>query len=296
MRKISRRSFLKASAVVAGAAALAACGGSDSSSTAASTATSSAASGSSESGATNLVWTIWDKESTAYWQVMADGYMASHSNVTIEMLDLGSTDYMTVLATQLAGAADIDVLSIKDIPGYANLINLDYLTPMNDVLTRDTADFSGTIEQLTTDDGNFYAVPFRNDFWVLFYNKDLFDAAGVPYPANDLTMEEYDALARQMTSGEGDAKVYGTHYHTWRSCVSLFSILDGENTIVDGNYLHEAHLRPGAGPAERRHLHGLRLSEDLFAALLGRFREPAVRHAADGQLVHRHPADLHGRG
>ena len=39
-----------------------------------------------------------------------------------------------------------------------------------------------------------------------------------------------------MTSGEGDAKVYGTHYHTWRSCVSLFSILDGKNTIVDGSY------------------------------------------------------------
>ena len=236
MRKISRRSFLKAAAVVAGTTALAACGGS-SSSTAASTAGSTAASGAaSESGATNLVWTVWDMESTAYWKAMADGYMASHSDVTIEMLDLGSTDYMTVLATQLAGSADIDILSIKDIPGYANLINLDYLAPMNDVLTRDTADFNGTIEQLTTDDGNFYAVPFRNDFWVLFYNKDLFDAAGVPYPANDLPMEEYDALARQMTSGEGDGKVYGTHYHTWRSCVSLFSILDGENTIVDGNY------------------------------------------------------------
>ena len=65
MRKISRRSFLKASAVVAGAAALAACGGSDSSSTAASTATSSAASGSASEGATNQVWTKRDKKSTA---------------------------------------------------------------------------------------------------------------------------------------------------------------------------------------------------------------------------------------
>ena len=49
-------------------------------------------------------------------------------------------------------------------------------------------------------------------------------------------MEEYDALARQMTSGEGDQKVYGCHYHTWRSAVSLFSILDGEHTIIDGSY------------------------------------------------------------
>ena len=54
----------------------------------------------------------------------------------------------------------------RDIPGYANLINLDYLKPLNEVLTRDTGDFNGTIEQLTTDDGNFYAVPFRSDFWV----------------------------------------------------------------------------------------------------------------------------------
>ena len=75
---------------------------------------------------------------------------------------------------------------------------------------------NGTIEQLTTDDGNFYAVPFRSDFWVLYYNKDLFDAAGVEYPSNDLTMEDYDALARKMTSGSGDTKVYGCHYHTWR--------------------------------------------------------------------------------
>ena len=234
MKKISRRSFLQAAAVVAGATALTACGGSSSTTAASSGAAASAAE--SGDGATTLVWTVWDLESTAYWKAMADGYMAGHPDVTIEMLDLGSTDYMTVLATQLAGGADIDVLSIKDIPGYANLINLDYLTPMNDLLTRSTSDFNGTIEQLTTDDGNFYAVPFRSDFWVLFYNKDLFDAAGVPYPANDLTMEDYDALARQMTSGEGDSKVYGCHYHTWRSCVSLFSILDGENTIVDGSY------------------------------------------------------------
>lgn len=34
------------------------------------------------------------------------------------------TFYMTQLATQLAGAnGELDIVSIKDIPGYANLIN-----------------------------------------------------------------------------------------------------------------------------------------------------------------------------
>lgn len=184
-----------------------------------------------------LTWALWDKESTAYWQAMADGYMAAHPNVTIEMVDLGSTDYMTQLATQLAGGnGELDVLSIKDIPGYSNLINLEVLEPMNDKLARDTADFNGIIEQLTAEDGNFYAVPFRSDFWVIFYNKDLFDKAGVAYPTNDMTLDEYDALARQMTSGMGVDKVYGAHYHTWRSAVSLFGILDGKQSIVDGTY------------------------------------------------------------
>lgn len=144
---------------------------------------------------------------------------------------------MTQLATQLAGGnSELDVVSIKDIPGYSNLINLGMLEPMNDKLTTDKAAFNGVLDQLATEDGSFYAVPFRSDMWVLYYNKDIFDAAGVAYPANDLTMAEYDALARQLTSGVGADKVYGTHYHTWRSAASLFGILDGKQTIVDGTY------------------------------------------------------------
>ena len=75
-----------------------------------------------------LNWAIWDKDSTAYWTALADEYMRTHENVKIEMTDLGSTDYMTQLATQLSGGnGELDVLSIKDIPGYANLINLEML-------------------------------------------------------------------------------------------------------------------------------------------------------------------------
>lgn len=184
-----------------------------------------------------LTWALWDLESTAYWKALADGYMATHDNVELEIIDLGSSDYMTQLATQLAGGnSELDVVSIKDIPGYSNLINLGMLEPMNANLTEDPASFNGVLEQLTAEDGSFYAVPFRSDMWVLYYNKDLFDAAGVPYPSNDMTLAEYDELARKMTSGTGAEKVYGTHYHTWRSASTLFGILDGEHAIVDGTY------------------------------------------------------------
>ena len=194
MKKISRRSFLTAAAACGAAAALSACGGSSASSTAASSTAGSTAA-SAAAGPVTLQWSVWDKESTPYWQAMADGYMASHKDVTIEMVDLGSSDYMTVLATQLAGSADLDVVTVKDIPGYANPINLDYLKPLNEVLTRDTGDFNGTIEQLTTDDALSTPCAFRSDLRCCT-TTDLFDAAVVEVSLNDLTMEDYDALAQ----------------------------------------------------------------------------------------------------
>ena len=129
-----------------------------------------------------LKWAIWDQETTAYWQDIKDAYEASHEGVTIEMVDLGSTDYMTVLATELSGeGSDFDVVTIKDVPGYATLVQKNAILPLDDYISADAVDLSkyaGATDQVTVY-GSLYELPFRNDFWVLFYNKDLFDAAGV---------------------------------------------------------------------------------------------------------------------
>jgi multiple sugar transport system substrate-binding protein len=196
------------------------------------------AGGGTESGPTTIKWAIWDYDLTVYYKPLIDAYQAKNPQVKIETVDLGSADYMTVLGTQLSGGADLDVLCVKDIPGYANLVRQNRLEPLNSYIKTkgiDTALYGGTTEQIAVN-GEVYALPFRSDFWLIFYNKDLFDAAGVPYPSNDITLDEYDALARKVTRGSGASKTYGAHYHTWRSAVQLFGILDGKNTIVDGTY------------------------------------------------------------
>lgn len=192
----------------------------------------------SSSGPVTIKWAIWDYSLTIYYDALIKAYEAKNPNVKIEVIDLGSADYSTVLGTQLSGGADLDVVCIKDIPGYANLVRQNRLEPLNAYIKSanvDTALYGGITEQLAVN-GEVYGLPFRNDFWVIFYNKDLFDAAGVPYPSNDMTFDQYDALARRLTRGSGANKIYGAHYHTWRSTVSLFAILDGKNSIVDGKY------------------------------------------------------------
>lgn len=189
---------------------------------------------------TTLTWALWDLEATTYYQPLIDAYEAANPNIKIETLDLGSTDFMTVLATQLTGGdSTIDIATIKDIPGYATLVDKNQLEPLDDFITQegiDMAAYNGITDQIKVKD-QLYALPFRSDFWVVYYNKGLFDAAGVDYPTNDMTFEQFDELARKVSNDKaGTEKVYGAHYHTWRSAVQLFGILDGKNTIVDGTY------------------------------------------------------------
>ena len=233
MRKLQKLAALGLAGSMA--LSLAACGGSAaSSSEAAADSTPVSGEATAESTASGdeavtLNWALWDKDSTAYWQALADGYMESHPNVTIEMTDLGSTDYMTQLATQLAGGnGELDVLSIKDIPGYSSLINLGLLEPLSGKLTTDESKFNGVLDQLTAEDGNYYAVPFRSDFWVVYYNKDIFDQAGIEYPTNDMTMEDFDAKIREVYEKTG---VYGNIYHTWRSTTTLIGRMDDEGPV-----------------------------------------------------------------
>lgn len=190
-------------------------------------------------GATTLKWALWDINLTSYYEPLIQAYEAAHPDVKIEMVDLGSSDYQTVLATQLTGSGSgFDVVTVKDVPGYTTLVNKGVLEPLDDYIAKDGVDlgaFKGLTDQIKVSD-KLYELPFRSDFWVLYYNKDVFDNAGVEYPTNDMTFEQYDELARKLTNTEPGSEVFGAHYHTWRSAVQLFGILDGKNTIVDGTY------------------------------------------------------------
>jgi len=57
--------------------------------------------------------------------------------------------------------------------------------------------------------GQTWGLPGQAIPYVIKYNKDLFDAAGVGYPAPDWTTDEFLELAIALTRGEGEDKQYG---------------------------------------------------------------------------------------
>ena len=73
---------------------------------------------------TVLKWSIWDAKTATYWEAVASAYVEKNPDVRIEMTDLGSADYQTVLSTALSGSgSDFDVVTVKDVPGYATLVS-----------------------------------------------------------------------------------------------------------------------------------------------------------------------------
>ena len=138
----------------------------------------------------------------------------------------------------LAGGEDIDVFYAKDPTMYGGLVLRKQIMPLDELIARDGVDlagYGGNLENVKIDD-TIYGLPYRGDFWILFYNKDLFDSFGVPYPTNDMTWEEFEETAKLLTSGEGASKTYGTYIHTWASTYFMYGLQKHMGDLVEGPY------------------------------------------------------------
>ncbi|MBQ6060621.1 MAG: sugar ABC transporter substrate-binding protein [Clostridia bacterium] len=174
----------------------------------------------------------WDATTTPYLAAQKEAFEAANPGVKIEYVDVASQDYAVKTTTMLEGGDKSDVYMIKEIDNLINWQAQGFAAPL-DTADYDMSGFVGTEANYAVD-GVQYAIPFRSDFWVLFYNKDLFDAAGVEYPTNDMTWDQYAELAKKMTNAE--KQIYGTHYHTWLSAVANWAVCDGVNTLADKEY------------------------------------------------------------
>lgn len=181
-----------------------------------------------------LTVVTWDATTTPYLLAQEAAFEAKYPDIDLQYIDVASQDYAIKVGTMLSGGDTSDVVMIKEARDIINWQAAGYAAPLSDYIAADAFDVSGYVgtEVNYAVDGVQYALPFRSDFWVLFYNKDLFDAAGIAYPTNDMTWDAYAELAKSMTK-DG---VYGTHYHTWLSAVANWAVCDGVNTLADREY------------------------------------------------------------
>lgn len=164
-------------------------------------------------------------------------FEASHPNIKVNIVDIPSSDYTSKLSIMLNGGNDIDLVLIKDADTTPALAEKGQLEDLDPYIERDSVDVTQYLgHDYFNYGGTQYALTNTSSFYVLYYNKDIFDAAGVEYPSNDMTWKEFEELAAKVTSGEGSEKKYGAFLHSWQACVENWAVQDGKNTIMGPDY------------------------------------------------------------
>ncbi len=134
-----------------------------------------------------------------------DAFEADNPNITVEVTTLPYGDYGTALQTDLAAGTVSDVFDVE-FANYASYQANGVLAPLTIAST--DAYRQSLIEAYSTD-GTSYALPSSFSDVVLYYNADLFDAAGLDYPTNAWTWADEKAAAEKLT--DKAAGVWGDH-------------------------------------------------------------------------------------
>ncbi|NCD05624.1 MAG: sugar ABC transporter substrate-binding protein [Spirochaetia bacterium] len=201
------------------------------------------ASGNKEESNDNKVTTInvatWDLSANPSVIDTVKAFNEQNPDIHVEIIDIASSDYTQKLSIMLNGGSDLDTFFVKDADTTKSLYDKGQIEVLNSYIEKDNFDlkeYNGLTKNFTFDNGNIAGLPARADWYVMYYNKGIFDKAGMDYPSNDWTWSDFEKMAKQLTSGSGPDKTYGALLHTWQAMVINWGVQDGKHTIMDSDY------------------------------------------------------------
>jgi len=168
-----------------------------------------------------LTFMMWGApEELAVWNQIVQDFQAQNPNITVKVEVSDWEAYWEKLKTMLAASTPPDMFAM-DAPLYLDyqsrgvLKNLQPYLDQNPDLLKDV--YPQTLEAYKLADG-YFGLPRDFQTIVLFYNKDMFDAAKVAYPTADWTYDDLRAAAKQLTldtNGDGKIEQYGFYSDLW---------------------------------------------------------------------------------
>jgi multiple sugar transport system substrate-binding protein len=246
------RSF---SALVLAAVLTAACTGGDDASP------PGQADGSQLEASTLNLWVFEGEES--FLPALKAGFEKEHPNIEVKITEIPEDNYVTKIDTALAADRPPDIGFVYE----RRWIKAGRLLALDDVIASHGIDVSTLNQNAFASceyEGQIYCLGSYTGAVMLFYNKDLFDAAGLPYPSatEPMTVDEYADVAAQLAQPSDDIAKYvwgGTAEATlwWMDVRTLFSE-DGRTTagyVNDPATVHSFDVlakmvRDGIAPSE----------------------------------------------
>ncbi|MGH8828131.1 MAG: ABC transporter substrate-binding protein [Jiangellaceae bacterium] len=153
-----------------------------------------------------LSYGIWDQNQAPALEQIAASFEKANPEISVEIQVTPWEQYWTKLQAAAGGGAAPDVFWMNG-PNFQLYASNGVLAPVSDQITKDGVDTSvypDALIDLYSLEGEQYGLP--KDFGTigLWYNKTLFDAAGLSYPDDSWTWEDLqDAAAKLSDKDQG---------------------------------------------------------------------------------------------
>jgi multiple sugar transport system substrate-binding protein len=144
-------------------------------------------------------------------------FKKKYPNVTIEDNFVPVTtwsEFSNKVATDVAAGHSPDLINIA-IVGTRLIVKKGLLVPLDDYLNNDPggkeliADVAPALIDAFKVDGKIWQVPHSWNNMVIYYNTRMFKDANIAPPKDTWTWDDFLGVAKQLTTGSGENKVYG---------------------------------------------------------------------------------------
>ena len=159
---------------------------------------------------------------------LMENWQKTRPDIAVKLEHTPYRGYVDKLLTRIAGRSAPDIIC-TEVDLFVTFQSKGVLRDITPYMERDTelgvdAFYPEVIDRFTVD-GKLYAIPRDTaPFACVYYNKRLFDEAGIPYPTDD--WDVYDLLdkAKKLTLVSSDGRVvrYGFYAWAWQNFVYAF--------------------------------------------------------------------------
>ncbi|WP_010275772.1 ABC transporter substrate-binding protein [Paenibacillus senegalensis] len=166
-----------------------------------------------------LKFTVWgnEKHMEMYEELLQDFYN-THPNIKVRIETIPHADYQQKLSVLAAGneLPDVGWVAERMVPQFVQNNILRDVSSFRDDPDFEFDDFIPSTLELWEHDGKLLGIPFSTPPMIMYYNKTLFENAGLPTPTElalngEWTWEKFEETAKALSSGSGNDRVYGAN-------------------------------------------------------------------------------------
>jgi multiple sugar transport system substrate-binding protein len=166
-------------------------------------------------------YAIWGDPAELANQIsLVEAFEAEHPGIDVEVTVSDWDAYWTGLQTSIAGGDAPDVFAM-DGPLFPDYQSRGVLLDLKPYIDRDGFDVTALadagVAHFTTADGGQYGLPRDLNVVALYYNKAMFDAAGLAYPDETWDWDTLVEVGKQLTldaDGNGQPEQWGFYTET----------------------------------------------------------------------------------